>query len=322
MKTMKQMMMVAVMGLVLAAQAERSMAQAEAVAEAAVYPAAILSFHERGAGVKGYGSTAADILFAQLVISPDLMLVDREDLDKTLSEQELNISGMVSPGDAIKIGNLIGAKILITGSVIEADRSLYLVAKIIGTETSRVLGASVKGDSGDAFAGLVEQLAQKVTETITARASELVAKTVSRDDRLATLKQKMPEGKRPDLFISIQERHVGQATIDPAAETEFSLFAKHVDFPVLDPDTATRNEADIVITGEGFSEFAMRRGNMVSVKARVEIKAVDRKTNKVLAIDRQTAVVVDLTEQVAGKAALQEAAAQIAERMLPKLIAN
>jgi hypothetical protein len=320
MKMKTRRMMVWVAGLALAMQAHDLMAQVEETAAPAVYPAAILAFQERGAGVKGYGSTAADILFGELVVNPELMLVDREDLQKTLSEQELSLSGMVSPGDAIKIGGLIGAKILITGSVIDADRSTYLVAKIIGTETSRVLGASVKGESGDDLSALVAQLAQKVGETITARGSELVAKTVSRDDRLAALKAKMPAGERPALFVSIQERHVGQATIDPAAETELSLFAKHVDFPVLDPDSATRKDADIVISGEGFSEFAMRRGNMVSVKARLEIKAVDRKTDKVIAIDRQTAVVVDLSEQVAGKAALQEAAAQIAERMLPKLV--
>jgi hypothetical protein len=37
-------------------------------------------------------------------------------------------------------------------------------------------------------------------------------------------------------------------------------------------------------------------------------------------MDRQTAVAVDLSEQLAGKAALQEAAAVLAERMLPKLV--
>jgi ribosomal protein L14 len=59
---------------------------------------------------------------------------------------------------------------------------------------------------------------------------------------------------------------------------------------------------------------------MVSVRARVEVKVVDRKTGRVIAVDRQTALVVDLSEQVAGKAALQAAAADLAERLLPKIV--
>ena len=75
-----------------------------------------------------------------------------------------------------------------------------------------------------------------------------------------------------------------------------------------------------MLTGEGVSEFAARHGNLVTVKARLEVKAVERKTDRILAVDRQTAVAVDLSEQLAGKAALQEAAAVLAERVLPKLV--
>jgi hypothetical protein len=49
------------------------------------------------------------------------------------------------------------------------------------------------------------------------------------------------------------------------------------------------------------------------------VKAVDAETGRVLAVERQTAVAVDLNEQIAGKAALQQASAAIAERLLPKL---
>jgi hypothetical protein len=75
----------------------------------------------------------------------------------------------------------------------------------------------------------------------------------------------------------------------------------------------------VQITGEGLTEFATRNGNLIAVKARLEVKAVDRASGRVLAIDRQTEQEVDLSEMVAGKKALQRASAKIAERILPKI---
>ena len=53
----------------------------------------------------------------------------------------------------------------------------------------------------------------------------------------------------------------------------------------------------------------MRRGNLVSVKARLEIKAIDRTTDKILATDRQTAVIMarQQAEQVGEVLALRVA---------------
>jgi hypothetical protein len=197
-----------------------------------------------------------------------------------------------------------------------------VIAKIIGTETSRVLGASVKGLVSDDLDGLVEQLAEKVGATRTEKAGDLVAKELSRDDRIADLKKKLADGKRPALTISIPEQHVGQVTVDPAAETELSLFATETGFPVFDTKSGGTAKSDIRIVGEAFSEFSGRRGNLISVKARVEVKAIDRASGKVLATDRQVTVAVDLAEQIAAKTALQEAGARIAERLLVKLAAG
>jgi hypothetical protein len=148
---------------------------------------------------------------------------------------------------------------------------------------------------------------------------KLVPKPAAAVDRIAELNKKLGKGSRPVLLVSVSERHIGQPAIDPAAETELLHYAKGVGFELVDGTTGDKSKADVLVTGEGFSEVAGRVGGLVSVRARVEVKAVDRRSGKVLAVDRQTALVVDLSEQVAGKAALQSAAATLAERVLPKL---
>ncbi len=198
-----------------------------------VYPAAVLPFQERGRDTKDQGSKVTDLLFAKLSVDPALTLVDREDIRKVLAEHELNLTGLVNSEQAIKVGQLTGAKLLITGSVLQVDNSVYLIAKIIGTETSRVVGAPVKGSVRDDLGKLVEDLSQEIVKTVTKRADDLVAKPVSKEDRIAALKKKLGDGKRPALSVHIPERHgspVVLVLIDPAAETEISLFAKEAGF--------------------------------------------------------------------------------------------
>jgi len=56
------------------------------------------------------------------------------------------------------------------------------------------------------------------------------------------------------------EHHVGQFTIDPAAETEMTLFCTESGFKVVDPKEGRKKEADILIQGEAFSERAVQHG--------------------------------------------------------------
>ena len=318
------------------------LAAAPAVAEQAaatpLVPVALLPFQDRATegaaprpgGPVGDGGKVTDLLFAELVVEPALMLIEREDIRKLLDEQELNLTGLANPATATRVGQLTGAKILIAGSVFRVDNSQYLVAKIIGTETSRVLGASVKGTARDDLGGLADRLATEIVKVVTERGGELLPKVVTRDDRLADLKKALPAGERPTLFVEIKEQHIapvvaivagpgGLVVIDPAAETEMTLFAKETGFAVVDPKEGKRSAAAVLVIGEAISEPAVRHGNLISAKARLEVKAVDQATGKVLAIDRQTTVATDLTEQIAAKTALQEASALIAERLLPKI---
>ena len=294
----------------------------EKAKEAVVYPVAILGFDERGIAARDLGPKVADLLFAKLVARPELFLVDRAELKKILDEQSLSASGAVKADDAVKVGQLTGARILVTGSIIHADKKLFLVAKVIGTETSRVLGATVEGNASDELAPLVVKLSDAIAELVEKKSEVLVPKPLPTADRIESLKKILGKSVRPTLLIKVSERHIGTPTIDPAAQTEISRIAKEVGFELIDAEEGIRGNADVLLTGEGFSEVAGRVGSFVTVRARVEMKAVDRKSGKVLAIDRQTSMTIDLSEQIAGKSALQMAADTLAERMLPKLVSE
>lgn len=281
----------------------------------AVRVVAILPFQERGTGAAKRGTLVSDLLFAELSNSANLLLVEREELNAVGKELELNLSGLVNSTEAVRVGSLTGARLLVTGSIVNTEDSQYLIAKIISTETTRVLGVSVKGKAGDKLDALVAQLGKDVEKTITERANELVAVPNRREDRIAEVRRQLDGKARPRVWIEVAERHVGQTATDPAAQTEFTLLMKQLGFEVLDH----REAADVVVTGEGVSEFATRLGNLISVKSRLEVKAVNRTSGEVVAVDRQVSVAVDLVEQIAGKAALQLAAEELALRLAPKL---
>jgi TolB-like protein len=295
-------------------------AVADEVAEDVVYPVAVLPFQDRSKEVAGQGKIVADILFANLVVNPAILLVDREDPETMLKEQELNISGAVNPALATQIGQIIGAKVIVTGSVLRVEKTVYIVAKIIGTETTRVLGASVEGNADEPIDKLTKVLAQDIAAVILKEADKLVAKPLTRDNRIAALKEKIKDKPLPTLMINIPEEHVSRRTVDPAAETELSVFCTELGFTLLDKKLGDKNGSDIIFVGEAFSERGMGIGNLISVKARVEVKAIDRKSGKIIAIDRQTTVAVDLVETIAAKTALQQAGAALAERLIPKIV--
>lgn len=281
-----------------------------------VLTVAVFDFESKDENVRDLGPKVATLLNATLSAEPNLILVERAELEKVLGEQELGLSGTVSPDTAAKVGHLTGAKVLVTGRVFKVDKETMIVAKVIGTETSRVYGEMVKSAGAATISDMSAELAKKIATTVTQKGETLVAKVVSREERVAKIKKALKTDKLPSVAVKIAERHFGAPVIDPAAETELGSILQECGFKLVDDKSS--DKPDLEISGEAFSAFGLRKGNLISCKARVEVKV--RKANgDIVMVDRQASVAVDVAEQTAAKTALQNATLELAERLLPRL---
>ncbi|MCA9080518.1 MAG: hypothetical protein KDA58_08160 [Planctomycetaceae bacterium] len=280
--------------------------------------AAILPFEARG-DVKEEAVQVTELLFAELLISEQVMLVERTAIDKVFEELKLSASGAVKSDEATSVGKLTGARLLITGSVLQVNGDLYLVAKVVGTETSRLSGASVKGAENSDIGELVAELAAKINDVVEKKGDSLLPKVVADEDWLADVRKQLDGKDLPSVTVLIAERHVGEQTLDPAAQTEVERLLTELGLQVIDAKSPKAAAADIQIKGEAFSEFATRRNDLTSVKCRVEIQCARQADGKVLASDAETTIAIDLAEQIAAKSGLQSAARTLVGRIAVKL---
>jgi len=276
--------------------------------------AAVFDFTDGSDHLEGQGSSIGKLLNALLSTKNGIFLVERAELNKILSEQELGLGGNVSTDSAIKIGHLTGAQLLITGRVFAAGKKNYAVAKVISTETSRVYGASVSYSDTEELGAVIEKLASKIAKLIIEKGDTLRAKTETYKQMIARLKKNL-KAPLPKVYIHITEEHLRRAVPDPACETEIQKILEACGLTVVENAT----DADISITGEAFSQLAARRGNLVACRARAEIKITDVKNNKLIRADRITVGAVDLAEEVAGKAALQKAGLKLVDTFVAHL---
>lgn len=217
---------------------------------------------------------------------------------------------------------------MVFGRAFAVDRDLYIVAKIVGTETSQVKGVIARGKLESNLSEIIDELVDKLAGGLEKWAPQLLPKTEKFQNKLKTLKRQLKGKNLPTVAVVVQEAHVNLAVADPAAETEIKKTFEEVGFEVIEArDEITRTAAkefnmagvDLVITGQGFSEFGMRIGGLVGCVARLEIQATERESHGIVTSERTTRRAVDLSEAVAAKTALQAAGRELAIKTIERL---
>lgn len=305
-------------------------AQTTQPGSAAALTVAVLDFSTRDIDSSELGKVISETVTIMLAGENGITLVDRTSIEKILQEQEL--SGLLETEQAIKVGKLVGARVIVVGKAFQLGESRYITAKLVGTETALVEGVLVKGNASAPIDELVMSIAQQITERLRTNGSALVANRLE-PDPLPALQAALSGKALPTVAVMIDESHISirpPNAIDPAVEPEIKRMLLECGVTVKDiapkqlNDWAKKTAAgspiawpeglenvDWVITGEAVSEPATRVGDLHSCTGRVEINVIDRATGHILKADSRVSRAIDLSENLAAHTALQKSGAAL-----------
>lgn len=120
---------------------------------------------------KTYGASEIDkklmeMLSSALFKTGRFDLIERKEIERVFKEQEFQLSGMVDPATAVKIGKILGVRAIVTGAVTEVGFStasfllnmticrVSIDVRIIDVETARILAAET-GEGRSSKGGII-----------------------------------------------------------------------------------------------------------------------------------------------------------------------
>jgi TolB-like protein len=129
---------------------------------------AVVDFTDLQGNVTELGRFLAEEISVNLtVMAKGFEVIDRTHLKSILTEHKLFMSGLVDPNTVKQLGKITGVDAIVTGSVTPFGDSIRVSAKVIATDTARVIGAS-SGDIPKTKA--LEELLARGIETMAAPA--------------------------------------------------------------------------------------------------------------------------------------------------------
>ncbi len=98
----------------------------------------VLPFDQKG-GISETGSLFQDLLIGALFEQNRFQVVERNLLEVVLQEQKLSQTQLVDRRTALKVGQIVAAQSILTGSMVATRNGVEIISRLIDTETSEIL---------------------------------------------------------------------------------------------------------------------------------------------------------------------------------------
>lgn len=151
----------------------------------AVLPFEVLSQNPE---YKQFGIGTMDTLSVSLTGINDFIMIDRGKLNNVMKEQSFQKSGFTDLKDSVNMGKLLGAEILVIGTIQNFENNFRITASFIDVQTGEIIQASKV--TGKNIFDLQDQLAEQLillgnVKLTTQQRSEITKVTKSTENTLA-----------------------------------------------------------------------------------------------------------------------------------------
>jgi len=103
---------------------------------------AVVEFTDLRGTVTDFGRFLAEELITRLYQTRKFKVVERQLLNKVLSEQALSLTGVINPTSAKQLGRVLGVDAIVSGTITDLAQSLKVNARLINTETGEIFSVA------------------------------------------------------------------------------------------------------------------------------------------------------------------------------------
>src|ERR1700754_261452 len=134
----------------------------EGLAENQKRTIAVVEFADLRGMVTDFGRFLAEKLITRLYQTKKFKVIERQLLNKIVTEQKLSLTGMIDQSTAQRLGKLLGVDAIASGTVTDLGKTIDVNARLINTQTGEIFAvASVEITKDDAVLKLMGEAAYK-----------------------------------------------------------------------------------------------------------------------------------------------------------------
>ena len=103
---------------------------------------AVVEFVDLRGNVTDFGRFVSEELITRLYQTKKFNVIERQLLNKVITEQKLSLTGMIDQSSAQKLGQVLGVDAIASGTVTDLGKTLRINARLIGTGTGQVFAVA------------------------------------------------------------------------------------------------------------------------------------------------------------------------------------